>query len=327
MPRTGINPSRGRKTDYTPARVTLAVLTYLPDTVAYYENRFDVTRLCVESLIANTPEPYDLLVFDNGSSPSMMDYLRSLRDAGDIDYLVLSAQNVGKIGALQMIARLAPGEIIAYTDDDVFFLPGWLETHLKIIDTYPGVGMVTGFYIRPHMSYGNESALKFAEQLDVKVERGLLIPKEWEQQYIDNMGRTRDKYNEEIAGLQDVALTYKGVETLISAGHHQFMAPRKVLMESLPQGWTGNLMGQMRDLDSTADRLGYLRLTTRQPVTRLIGNVVSPEMAVEAARYGVSVKGRIIKPASSALSRLYRNPFIQRIAKSIYNQVYKIVNV
>jgi glycosyltransferase involved in cell wall biosynthesis len=327
MPRTGINPSRGRQTDYKPARITLAVLTYLPDTVAYYENRFDVTRLCIESLIANTPEPYDLLVFDNGSSRQMVDYLRTLRDSGVVDYLVLSSRNVGKIGALQMIARFAPGEIIAYTDDDVFFLPGWLETHLKIIDTYPGVGMVTGFYIRSHMSYGNESAFKFAEQPDVKVERGLLIPKEWEQQYIENMGRTWEKYNEEIVSLQDVALTYKDVDTLVSAGHHQFVAPRKVLTEALPQGWTGNLMGQMRDLDSTVDRLGYLRLTTRQPVTRLIGNVIGPEMAAEAGRYSISVTGKTIKPTSSALSRLYRNPIIQRLAKSIYNQVYKIVNV
>ena len=327
MPRTGINPSRGRKTDYAPARVTLAVLTYLPDTVAYYENRFDVTRLCLDSLIANTPEPYDLLVFDNGSSQQMVDHLRGLRDAGIVDYLLLSGRNIGKIGALQMIARLAPGVIIAYTDDDVFFLPGWLETHLKVIDTYPGVGMVTGFYIRPHMSYGNDSALRFAEQVDVTVERGLLIPGEWEQQYIDNMGRTREKYNEEIAGLQDVALTYKGVETLVSAGHHQFVAPRKVLMEALPQGWTGNLMGQMRDLDSTVDRLGYLRLTTRQPATRLIGNIVSPEMAAEAANYGISATGKMIKSTPTRLAKFYRNPIIQRIAKSIYNQVYKIVNV
>ena len=327
MPRTGINPSRGRKTDYQPARITLAVLTYLPDTIAYYENRFDVTRLCIESLIANTPEPYDLLVFDNGSNPQLVDYLRGLRDAGDVDYLILAGQNIGKIGALQLIARFAPGEIIAYTDDDIFFLPGWLETHLKIIDTYPNVGMVTGFYIRPHMSYGNESAKKFASQPDVNVQRGLLIPKDWEQQYIDNMGRTWEKYNEEIAGLEDVALTYKGVETLVSAGHHQFVTPRKVLQEALPQGWTGNLMGQMRDLDSAVDRSGYLRLTTRQPVTRLIGNVVSPEMAAEASQYGISAIGRKVKPASSKLARLYRSPVIQKIAKSIYNQVYKIVNV
>jgi glycosyltransferase involved in cell wall biosynthesis len=327
MPRTGINPSRGRKTDYQPARVTVAVLTYLPDTIAYYENRFDVTRLCIESLITNTPQPYDLLVFDNGSSAQLVDYLRGLRDSGKIQYLMFSSQNIGKIGALQMIARAAPGEIIAYTDDDIFFLPGWLDTHLKIIETYPNVGMVTGFYIRPHMTYANESALKFAAQPDVKVERGLLVPEEWERQYVDNMGRTWEKYSEEIVGLQDVALTYQDVEALVSAGHHQFVAPKQVLLEALPQGWTGNLMGQMRDLDSTVDRLGYLRLTTRQPVTRLIGNVISPGMAAEAAGYGVSATGKVVKHTAPTLARLYRNPIIQRIAKGIYNQVYKIVNV
>jgi glycosyltransferase involved in cell wall biosynthesis len=327
MPRTGINPSRGRKTDYKPARVTVAVLTYLPDTIAYYENRFDVTRLCIESLIVNTPQPYDLLVFDNGSSSQLVDYLRSLRDEGKIQYLLLSSQNIGKIGALQMIARAAPGEIIAYTDDDIFFLPDWLDEHLKIIDTYPSVGQVTGFYIRPHMSYANESALKFATQPEVKVERGLLVPEDWERQYVDNMGRTLEKYTEEIVGLQDVALTYQNVEALVSAGHHQFVAAKHVLLEALPQDWTGNLMGQMRDLDTTVDRLGYLRLTTRQPVTRLIGNVISPEMAAEAATYDISATGKIVKQTSSMLARIYRNPIVQRIAKGIYNQVYKIVNV
>jgi len=327
MPRTGINPSRGRTTDYRPARLTLAVLTYLPDTIAYYENRFDVTRLCLESLIANTPEPHDLLVFDNGSGQPMVDYLRSLRDASRIHYLLLAGQNIGKIGALQMIARAAPGEIIAYTDDDVFFLPGWLDAHLKIMDTYPQVGMVTGFYIRPHMRYGNDSALKFARQSDVKAERGLLVPKEWEEQYINNMGRTWDKYTEEIEGLEDVALTYHGIEALVSAGHHQFVTPKSVLLEALPAGWTGNLMGQMRDLDTTVDQMGFLRLTTRRPVTRLIGNVASPEMAAEAAEYGISVTGNVVKSTSPRLARLYRHPIVQRIAKSIYNQVYKIVNV
>ena len=76
-------------------------------------------------------------------------------------------------------------------------------------------------------------------------------------------------------------------------------------MEALPQGWTGNLMGQMRDLDSTVDRLGYLRLTTRQPVTRLIGNVVSPEMAAEAAQYGISATGKDDQEHSASAGKAF----------------------
>lgn len=326
MPRVGMNPGRGKISEYKPARVTLAVLTYLPEQAGYFEHRLETTRLCIESLVVNTPEPYDLMVFDNGSCRELVDLLCALRDDGKIHNLFLSSRNVGKIGAFQYIFNAARGEIVAYTDDDVFFLPGWLDEHLKILDTYPNVGQVTGFYIRPHMSYANQSALTFVQESDVKAERGLIIPKDWEQHYIDNMGRTWEKYNEEIAGLEDVALTYKGVEALVSAGHHQFVAPRNVILEALPKMWTGNLMGQMRDLDTTVDNAGYSRLTTREPVTRLIGNVISPEMAAEARSYGIAASVGRQHQASGLMKRLYRLSIVQALARRVYNFMFRIIN-
>ena len=98
--------------DYRPSRVTLATLTHIPDQSGYYQNRFDVMRLSLESLIAHSPPGTDVLVFDNGSCEPVVDYLRSLRDAGGIAYLLLSRRNVGKIGAFQILFRAAPGEII-----------------------------------------------------------------------------------------------------------------------------------------------------------------------------------------------------------------------
>jgi len=65
----------------------------------------------------------------------VVDYLKELRDKGKIQYLILSSRNIGKMGALQIAFRAAPGEIIAYSDDDVFFLPGWLERHLEVLET------------------------------------------------------------------------------------------------------------------------------------------------------------------------------------------------
>ena len=126
MPRIGMNPGRGKTSDYKPERVTAAVLTYLPTDVGYFANRFDVMRVCIESLIKNTREPIDVMVFDNGSQKKVVDYLRKLHAVGDIEFLILSGQNVGKINALQMMFRSAPGDVIAYCDDDVFFyLAGW----------------------------------------------------------------------------------------------------------------------------------------------------------------------------------------------------------
>ena len=72
MPRLGINPARGHVSDYHPSRVTLCMLTYLPELYGYFRDRFDVIRLSLESLIAHTQEP-DLMVFDNGSCGLLVD--------------------------------------------------------------------------------------------------------------------------------------------------------------------------------------------------------------------------------------------------------------
>jgi hypothetical protein len=324
MPRLGMNPARGQPSGYHPARVTLAMLTYLPYQAGYFEQRFAVTRLSLESLIASTPEAHDLIVFDNGSCPEMVAYLTKLRDEGHIQYLILSSSNIGKIGALQIIFHAAPGEIIAYSDDDVLFLPGWLPEHLKLLETYPRVGLVTGFYIRSHMRYGTQTLDAFADRPDVKAEHGYLIPRELEQHYIDNMGRTWETYQQEIDGLEDLRLTYNGVDALASAGHHQFVAPRQVLLEAMPGEWSGQLMGKVRELEITLDQRGYLRLSTCQPVTHLLGNIISAENAAEAARMGLSAESGLAPKASRG--RVFRIPIVRRCALAVYNRLHTLLN-
>jgi glycosyltransferase involved in cell wall biosynthesis len=326
MPRIGINPNRGKTTEYRPARTTLAMLTYLPNQAGYFAERLAVTKLSLESLVAHTPPPFDLLVFDNGSSSELVNYLCKQREEGHINYLMLSSTNIGKIGALHEIFRAAPGEIVAYTDDDVFFMPGWLQAHLDILDAYPSVGLVTGFYIRSHLRYATQTIEAFTQQADVQVSRGMLIPRELEQHYIDNMGRTWDSYQEEVGDLQDILLTYQGVRALASAGHHQFVAHRHLMLEALP-AWDRNLMGKMIELEENIDRMGYLRLSTPEPVTRLLGNVISPENAAEAGRLGLmSEFGTQKAPKTSPTKRLMRIPLIKRLALGIYNRLHILIN-
>jgi glycosyltransferase involved in cell wall biosynthesis len=326
MPRIGINPNRGQQSEYQPSHITLAMLTYLPNQAGYFSERLAVTRLSLESLIAHTPKPYDLIVFDNGSCPELVSYLCQLRNQGLINYLILSASNIGKISALQMIFRAAPGEIVAYTDDDVFFLPSWLDAHLKIMETYPHVGLVTGFYIRSHLRYATQSIEAFAKQPDVQVSRGLLIPHDIEQHYIDNMGRSPESYQQEVNGLEDIQFSYKGVGALASAGHHQFVTPRHLMLDVLPT-WDQNLMGKMIELENAVDRLGYLRLSTPTPVTRLLGNVISADNAAEAKRLGLSAQaGAVVKSQTRLISRLIRLPLIKRMTLGLYNRLHILIN-
>lgn len=326
MPRIGINPNRGQQTDYRPSRLTLAMLTYLPNQAGYFAERMAVTRLSLESLIANTPKPYDLFVFDNGSCFELVDYLCSLRDKGQITYLILSSSNIGKIGALHVMFRAAPGEIIAYSDDDVFFLPGWLGEHMQLLETYPKVGLVTGFYIRSHLRYATQSIQAFSQQADVKVESGQLMARALEQHYIDNMGRTWESYQQEVQGLEDIHFSYQGVNAWASAGHHQFLAYKHTLLEALPV-WDGQLMGKMIELENAVDRLGYLRLSTWTQTTRLLGNVISPENAEAASRLGLMASaGKGIPAAPGRAKTLMRVPLVRRVIQALYNRLHGMIN-
>ncbi|MBA4419972.1 MAG: hypothetical protein C0391_02380 [Anaerolinea sp.] len=326
MPRIGMNPARNRDSGLTPKGVTATVLTHVPHGEGYFKHRFEVLRLCIESLIATAGETADVMVFDNASSPQVVEYLNRLKLENRIQYLTLSSRNIGKMDALQMMFHSAPGEIIAYTDDDVLFLPGWLDAHLRILETFPQVGLVTGFYIRSQMSMSMDATLAFSSREDVQTEHGQFIERRWEQHYLDNMGRTWERYWEETKNMEDLRMTYRGVSALASAGHHQFVAYKEVLLKALPVGWSGRLMGKMRELDDTVDKLGYLRLNTPQPVTRLLGNVLSEENAAEARKLGLQAKSVMPERSTGMVQKLGRIPLINGLARKAYRWLYKVIN-
>jgi len=331
MPRIGYNPSRGQTLDFSPTRTTVAVLVYAPHQAGYFQNRLDVTRMTIESILANTQEPFDLLVFDNGSCPEMVTYLQSLYERGAVDYLLLSKRNIGKLNALRMIFDAAPGEIVAYTDDDVFHLPGWLGAHLQIIDTFPNVGAVTGFYIRQRVAMSSESTLAFAAQPEVEAQRGLLMPRKWEEEYLVNSGRTWEVYQSEVDGIEDVIVRYQGLEAWVSAHHFQMVCPKAViqdvLAEMLPEGWSDQMMGRMVEMDDRMDAKGYLRFCTREQTVRLMGNAISDEVASLAKQAGLSVRvADIVNRPKGVMSRLAQVKWIRYVLQGVVNRVYRWLN-
>ena len=136
MSRDRKNPLKSVSYSFTPKETTVVLLTCIPTQEGYYSNRFEVLKLCLASLFKHTDRPYDLLVFDNGSTPAMKDFLKGLQVEGKIQYLFMSQSNVGYGAALNMAFAAAPGRVIAYTDDDIFFYPNWLSKHLEILEMF-----------------------------------------------------------------------------------------------------------------------------------------------------------------------------------------------
>ena len=141
--RKGQNPAKFVKEVAKPERITVAVLNYIPFLSGFYAEALDVLKVSLESMRNEPGLPFDLMVFDNGSCPEVRDYLVGEKEAGRIQYLILSEKNMGKGGAWNVILAGAPGEIIAYADSDILYYPGWLSRSVELLETFPKVGMVT----------------------------------------------------------------------------------------------------------------------------------------------------------------------------------------
>jgi len=330
MTRIGMNPARNRVSDYKPARVTAAVLVYIPYLHGYFEHRMDVLRLCLSSLIQNTHEPFDLLVFDNGSCEEVKAYLQSLVEAGSIRYLMTSSENIGKIGAFEILFNAAPGEVIAFCDDDIFFYPGWLQEHLRLLDSYPDVGMVSGCAVRTLFDHGTLSNQKLAEiDPETNIEHGQFTHEEWEIAWAESYGRDIHAHLEALKGMQDMVIEHRGVRAFAVANHNQFLIPKNVIQSVLPETWSGRLMGQMVELDNEVDRRGHLRLSTIERTTQHMGNMVSPRMAAEAKQYGVSVEASDVKERRSGggfWSAAVRLRPIRWLLQGLYNRLFWILS-
>jgi hypothetical protein len=98
------------------------------------------------------------------------------------------------------------------------------------------------------------------------------------------------------------------------------------MLDILP-GWDSNLMGRMVELENAVDQRGYLRLSTCEPVTRLLGNVISPENAAEAQRLGLTTQaGPSTRPATGLARRLMKFPLVRRFVLGLYNRLHILIN-
>jgi glycosyltransferase involved in cell wall biosynthesis len=328
MTRIGFNPGRNRLSEYRPARLTVATITCIPNLEGYFRQRLDVLRLSLASLLKNTPQPYDLLVFDNGSCPAVVDLLRGLCDAGSIRFLFLSRENIGKIGAFQFLFRAAPGELVAYSDDDIFFYPGWLEATLRLLEVYPQAGMISSLPVRNGSRYAIGAILRLMEAgaPGTSITRNRRIPDEWEADWALSTGRDPEAARLALIDHQELVLCKEGVEAIGAANHFQFLSPKQVILDALPNDWSGRLMGQMIELDEAVDNAGYLRLSTVERYSRHIGNILSPTLLEEAQCLGIETGTIEAKGITRRRSWLTRIPGIRRLFVTIYNRLFNILN-
>src|SRR5215204_5456719 len=269
--RKGQNPAKFVKDVPKPERITVALLNYIPFLSGFYAETLDVLKVSLESMRKDAGLPFDLMVFDNGSCAEVRDFLVKEKEAGRIQYLILSEKNMGKGGAWNVMLAGAPGEIISYTDADVLFSPNWLSRSVEILETFPNVGMVTARPFRTPLEF-LESTLKWARENTV-LEEGQFIAWETFLEFNLSLGQTEEENKKVYAETRDWRIQYKGVTAMAGASHWQFMAYKSTLQPFLPFDMD-KPMGQVRQLDKRMNDAGLLRLMVSDPLAMNMSNTL-----------------------------------------------------
>lgn len=312
--RIGQNPAKYLKEVAKPARITVAVLNYLPFLSGFYAEGLEVLKVCLESIREGADLPFDLMVFDNGSCEEARQYLLDEHQAGRIQYLLFSEKNLGKGGAWNMILAGAPGEIIAYTDSDAYFYPGWLSRSVQILETYPNVGMVTARPFRTKEDFYTSTVEWGRSHPEATVEQGPFIPFETFREFDLSLGQSEEEIKQHYDATTDVRLTYQGVASIAGASHWQFVAYKSVLQQFLPFSMD-RPMGQVRQLDQRMNEAGFLRLMVTDPLAMNMSNTLrnAPGQAAK----------RAVDRSAGGPSRLLDFPPVRRTLLGLYDIIFR----
>jgi len=102
-----------------------------------YDNqptRSEMLKMTISSIVENTKYPAELIVMDNGGKPDDSDYLLNLLRKGKINAYVRYKNNMQYAFANNQGAKLATGDYLCFTCNDVMVKPNWLTECVRLLE-------------------------------------------------------------------------------------------------------------------------------------------------------------------------------------------------
>ncbi len=116
-------------------------------------NREHLLRVTIESYLATVSVPYELIIVDNASTDGSADYIRTVCQSNPRHRAVFSARNRGG-RALNSGLRLARGQFLHTSENDIEYLPGWDVELMGKFEAFPELGQLSPFGYKPDRAKG-----------------------------------------------------------------------------------------------------------------------------------------------------------------------------
>lgn len=269
-------------------KLLIATIVYIPRLSDYYEEVFDIMKISIGSLLDTAPPNSEIMIFDNGSCPEVIAYLRDLLDNSVIDYLVQSSENLRKVGAMKHIISGAESDYIYYFDSDILHLPGWYEKTVDILEHFPNAGIVNSFatILGKKEKFKRLMSMSFtlAEQLrGGKIEYGLFSSQDNLEALAISIDRDPSVF---LKDAQQARVTYNGKSALLQLSHAQFLCKREAVQDIFrnKKSWAKEL--SEADFDEAFATKAYMRIATEANAVVHLGNSLEPKFKHYLARYG-----------------------------------------
>jgi glycosyltransferase involved in cell wall biosynthesis len=282
------NPSFGKLDIKTPLPLTACTVTYVPKLAGYYEQGLDILKMVLGSIRENTTVPFDLMVFDNGSCPEVIDYLLELKNNDVIQWLCLSSKNMKKLGAWNHLFSAALGELIYYFDSDIYHYPGWFDDAVNILNNFKQAGLVCSYPLPPSKIHNSDILIEIEKSPDTTLEKGYFISEKQLQTLAESLGAEVENYINKKTRTEQIRINCNGINFFVSAWHAQFLVRGEIVKQIFPMPGDWALNATDKSFDKMIENMGYLRVSTVKAGVYHLGNILTDKWKPELEKYNIS---------------------------------------
>jgi hypothetical protein len=282
--RIGINPEKENKEIKDKIYHRVVVPVYIPDFEGYFAGAFEVFKLCLESLLLTVHSQTRITIYNNNCHKDVKTYIdKKYYESEYIDQVFHSKKNVGKINAILASVKGNLEKLITVSDADVFFKNGWQFGVEKLFVNFPEAGMISPVPSSKSMlSYTSNNWFYSLFKGNLSFEK-VLDPKAMHR-FDLSLGNKQRLYKP-IHLKKYLVLTNKknNSQAVMGCGHFVATVHRVVFDKgsSEPAFFKISNGVESKFIDIPNEKLGFLRLATKENLAFHMGNFTEPWMFEE----------------------------------------------